>query len=68
MQKKFAKAKKQIDEVKVLEKELDELWETITAAAHPRSIRATATIASLPPLLQLDAHHQPILKVERGGI
>ena len=34
VQKKFPKAKDHLDEVKVLEKEIEEWWETTTAAAH----------------------------------
>ena len=48
VQKKFAKAKEHVDEVTVLEKELEEWWETITAAAHSRSVRAAAIIAKPP--------------------
>ena len=46
VQKKFTKAKDHIDKVKVLEKEVEEWWETTTAVAHTRSIRAAAAIAS----------------------
>ena len=42
------KAKGHLDEVTVLEKELEEWWETITTAAHSRSVRAAAAIATPP--------------------
>ena len=45
VQKKFAKAKEHLNEVTMLEKEVEEWWEIITAAAHSRSVRATAAIA-----------------------
>ena len=48
VQKKFAKSKEHIDEVKVLEKKVEEWWEITTAAAHTRSIRAAAVIATPP--------------------
>ena len=48
VQKKFARAKEHTAEVTVLEKELEEWWETITAAAQSRSVRAVAAIATPP--------------------
>ena len=48
VQKKFTKVKVHIDEVKVLEKEVEEWCETTWAAAHTRSIRAAAAIATPP--------------------
>ena len=48
LQKKFAKSKEHIDEVKVLENEVEEWWKTTTAAAHTRSIKAAAAIATPP--------------------
>ena len=63
VQKKFAKVKEHLDEVTVLEKELEEWWETITAAAHSRSVRAIAAIATPPA----DAHRPLPPHVEGTG-
>ena len=48
VQKKFAKAKDHLDEVQVLEKEIEEWRETTMAAAHTRSVKAAAAVATPP--------------------
>ena len=52
--KKFAKAKEHVDEVTVLEKEVEEWWETTTAAAYTRLVRHLQQLQ--------DAHLLPTLR------